>query len=95
MFNNGIPSFWQDLEKFLSDAEHGAIYVSFGSILELEMMSKYKLQQFLDAFNRIPYKIIWKMNITLPAGSDKFYVSSWMPQLDILCKISQRFCFNW
>ncbi|KOB75918.1 Glucosyl/glucuronosyl transferase [Operophtera brumata] len=77
-----------DLEKFLSDATHGAVYVSFGSNLKANTMSEHKLQQFLTAFKRLPYKFIWKYeNATFT--DDKIYTGSWFPQLDILCNISE------
>lgn len=51
-------------------------------------MSNRKLQDFLDAFTALPYKVIWKMdNLTLPdIYKDKIYVGKWFSQLDILCK---------
>ncbi|XP_050666218.1 UDP-glycosyltransferase UGT5-like isoform X2 [Leptidea sinapis] len=77
----------KNIEDFLSSAEHGAIFFSFGSNLNADTMSPYKKQQFLDAFNKLPYKIIWKIeNITLPAGNNnKILTSPWLPQRDILC----------
>ncbi|KAJ0180347.1 hypothetical protein K1T71_003751 [Dendrolimus kikuchii] len=77
----------QEMEQFLSDAHHGAIYFSFGSNLKPHTMSKRKLQEFLDAFTALPYKVIWKTeNATLPdVYKDKIYVGKWFSQLDILC----------
>ncbi|CAH2074447.1 unnamed protein product, partial [Iphiclides podalirius] len=76
----------KDIEKFLANSTNGAIYVSFGSNLVASTMTPGKLQQFLDAFKRIPQKVLWKLeNVSLPGGNDNVYTSSWMPQLDVLC----------
>ncbi|OWR42090.1 UDP-glycosyltransferase UGT42A2 precursor [Danaus plexippus plexippus] len=76
----------RDIEKFLSSAKHGAIYVSFGSNLKSSLMSEKRRQAFLDAFKKIPQKILWKLeNGTLPDGNDNILTSSWFPQLDVLC----------
>ncbi|XP_073944344.1 UDP-glycosyltransferase UGT5-like [Choristoneura fumiferana] len=76
----------KDIEEFISSSEKGVIYVSFGSLLHASTMSAHKRQQFLDAFKRIPQKVIWKWeNASLPKGNDNVLTSSWLPQLDILC----------
>lgn len=81
---------FQKIKKFLADAEHGAIYVSFGSNLKANTMTPEKLQEFLKAFKKIPQKVIWKFeNATLPEGYDDYvYTDTWMPQLDILCEFT-------
>ncbi|XP_045783991.1 UDP-glucosyltransferase 2-like [Maniola jurtina] len=76
----------KNIEKFIASAKDGVIYVSFGSNLKASTMSSNKLQQFLDAFKKIPQKILWKMeNSTLTAGNDNVLANAWFPQLDILC----------
>ncbi|XP_052750324.1 UDP-glycosyltransferase UGT5-like [Galleria mellonella] len=76
----------KDLEEFLSNAEHGVIYFSFGSNLKVSTMSEQKLQQFLQAFKRIPQKILWKWEDNrFPKGYDNVYTRKWFPQLDVLC----------
>lgn len=80
---------FQSIKKFLSTAEHGVVYVSFGSNLKASTMSKHKFDQFLDAFSRIPQKVLWKLeNTTLPPGHDHIFLHEWFPQLDILCEYS-------
>ncbi|XP_034840406.1 UDP-glycosyltransferase UGT5-like [Maniola hyperantus] len=76
----------ENIEKFIASAKHGVIYVSFGTNLKASSMSSNKLQQFLVAFNKIPQKVLWKMeNSTLTAGNDNVLANAWFPQLDILC----------
>ncbi|XP_059050104.1 UDP-glycosyltransferase UGT5-like isoform X1 [Achroia grisella] len=75
-----------DIEEFLANADHGVIYFSFGSNLKSNTMSEKKLQQFLEAFRRIPQKILWKWeDDNFPKGNDNVYTKKWMPQLDVLC----------
>ncbi|XP_068629552.1 UDP-glycosyltransferase UGT5-like [Battus philenor] len=76
----------KEIDQFLANATDGVIYVSFGSNLIANTMSSEKLQQFIEAFKRIPQKVVWKLeNVSLPAGNDNVYTSSWLPQLDVLC----------
>ncbi|XP_013190013.1 UDP-glycosyltransferase UGT5 [Amyelois transitella] len=77
----------KDIEDFLSTAEQGAIYFSFGSNLQLSTMSPQKMQKFLEAFKSVPQKVLWKWeNDTFPAGYEgKIYPRKWFPQLDVLC----------
>ncbi|XP_023941744.2 UDP-glucosyltransferase 2 [Bicyclus anynana] len=76
----------KDIEKFINSATHGVVYVSFGSNLKASTMSSQKLQHFMDAFRKIPQKVLWKMeNSSLTAGNDNVLADDWFPQLDILC----------
>ncbi|CAH2086762.1 unnamed protein product [Euphydryas editha] len=76
----------EKIEKFMSSAKHGVVYVSFGSYLRANTMSKNKMEQFLLAFKKIPQKVLWKVdNVTFPIDDDKILTSNWFPQLDILC----------
>lgn len=78
--------FFQNVEKFLADAEFGAIYVSFGSNLKANSMSAGKMQHFLDAFKKIPQKVIWKYENATFHENRTVFAHNWFPQLDILCK---------
>ncbi|RVE43484.1 hypothetical protein evm_011867 [Chilo suppressalis] len=76
----------QDVEDFLSNADHGAIYVSFGTNLNSSLMSPRMLKNFLAAFKKIPQKVLFKWeNDTFPEGNDNVLTRKWFPQLDVLC----------
>ncbi|KAL4714064.1 hypothetical protein ACJJTC_008418 [Scirpophaga incertulas] len=76
----------KDIEDFLSDADHGAIYVSFGSNLRTSSMSEHMLQNFLAAFSRIPQKVLFKWELDkFPPGHENILTRKWFPQLDVLC----------
>ena len=74
----------KDMESFIQGAgEAGVIYFSLGSFIK----SKYMPEKFkvilMEAFKRIPQRILWKYDdedIKLP----NVMVKSWMPQQDIL-----------
>ncbi|GBP76404.1 UDP-glucuronosyltransferase 2B18 [Eumeta japonica] len=75
-----------EIERFVNEAEHGVIYVSFGSNLQPHTMTIEKMKIFLDAFMKIPQKIIWKMsNEVIAVDKSKILIKKWLPQLDILC----------
>ncbi|CAG9783563.1 unnamed protein product [Diatraea saccharalis] len=76
----------KDIQEFLSNAKHGAIYVSFGSNLNISRMSPRMLQNFLTAFTKVPQKFLIKWeNDTFPSGHDNILTKKWFPQFDVLC----------
>lgn len=75
-----------DLQQLLDNAEHGVIYVSWGSIINSEGMSLNKKQEIVEAFKRLPQTILWKwQNDSLTATAKNVHIRSWLPQIDILC----------
>ncbi|XP_063840631.1 UDP-glycosyltransferase UGT5-like isoform X5 [Scylla paramamosain] len=74
----------QDLESWLTGAgSTGVIYFSLGSVLRGEIPPEY-LQFFLEAFQRLPQRVLWKYEGQLQGASDNVRISSWFPQQDIL-----------
>lgn len=75
-----------DLQQLLDNAENGVIYVSWGSIINSQGMSRSLEQEFVGAFKRLPQTILWKWeNDSLTATAKNIHIRSWMPQIDILC----------
>ncbi|KAH8348067.1 hypothetical protein KR084_003641, partial [Drosophila pseudotakahashii] len=74
-----------NLQKFLDDASHGAIYFSLGSQVRSADMPPEKLKIFLDVFGCLKQRVLWKFEdesiSNLPAN---VMVQSWFPQADIL-----------
>ncbi|XP_064097581.1 UDP-glucosyltransferase 2-like [Macrobrachium nipponense] len=75
----------KDLEEFVeSSGDAGVVYFSLGSIVKAtDIPAKYKVM-FLEAFSRIPQKVIWKYegdDLDLPPN---IITRSWLPQQDIL-----------
>ena len=59
-----------------------------GSLLQLETMPELKRIAFLEAFSKLPQRVIWKWNGNLSGKTDKIFISKWMPQRDILGEIN-------
>lgn len=58
-----------------------------GSFIHSRLFPKEKLEAFLDAFSKIPQRVIWKWEGDPDSiNSDKILVGPWMPQKDILGK---------
>ncbi|CAG9583267.1 unnamed protein product [Danaus chrysippus] len=74
-----------DLLKFVEEAEHGVIFVSFGSVVKSSTMPADKLNAVLGAMAELPQRFIWKWETDVVLlDKKKLYVSSWLPQVDIL-----------
>ncbi|XP_004533802.1 UDP-glucuronosyltransferase 1-3-like [Ceratitis capitata] len=75
-----------NLKEFLDNAEHGVVFISWGSMIRAETLPLAKREALLRAINRLKQRVIWKWeNGTLEHKSDNLYVSKWLPQREILC----------
>ena len=82
-----LTSSQQELDSWLAGAgSSGVIYFSLGSIARGETMPPEYRQSFLEAFRRLPQRILWKYEGDLEGASDNVRVSSWLPQQDVLGK---------
>ncbi|XP_067633316.1 uncharacterized protein [Eurosta solidaginis] len=81
--NKSLPN---DIQKFLDEAEHGAIYFSFGTHVLGKELPQEKLQIFLDVFRNIKQRVLWKFenDSLLTNVPNNVMIKSWMPQNDIL-----------
>lgn len=51
-------------------------------------MPTEKRQAFINAFKRLPQRVIWKWeNDTMEGKTDNIFIGKWMPQFDILSKL--------
>lgn len=74
------------LKEYLDNAEHGVIYVSWGSMIRAESLPLAKREGLLQAFGEFKQKVIWKWeNDTLPNQPANVMIRKWLPQRDILC----------
>ncbi|XP_050695149.1 UDP-glycosyltransferase UGT5-like [Eriocheir sinensis] len=75
----------EDLESWITDAGVvGVIYFSLGSVVQAKTMPQEYLQAFLEAFRRLPQRVLWKYTGEMEGVSGNIRVSSWFPQQDIL-----------
>lgn len=66
-----------------------------GSLLKSETMPDAKRIAFLNAFAKLPQRVIWKWgDIDLPGKTDNIFSAGWMPQRDILGKQPQNVHFS-
>jgi glucuronosyltransferase len=78
----------QDLQKFLDEAKDGVIYFSFGSNVRSDHIPEEKIRAFLEAFTKLPQKIVWKWESDiLPGQPPNMKSGKWLPQQDILGKV--------
>ncbi|KAF2881515.1 hypothetical protein ILUMI_24649 [Ignelater luminosus] len=76
----------ENLEKWISGATHGVVYLSLGSMIKLHTFPEEKTKAFLKALGRLPQRVIWKWEAeTLPDQPSNVMIQKWLPQLDILC----------
>lgn len=73
------------LQRFLDNSYKGAIYFSFGTIVNPKHMDKNIMENFKRAFAGLKYNVLWKREIEQTENStSKTYVSTWFPQQDVL-----------
>ena len=76
---------FQDLDKFINESEHGVIVFSLGSTVRADTMSEHKRDAFLQAFEELPQRVLWKWEgDTLPGNPKNIKITKWMPQGDVL-----------
>ena len=72
-------------QKFLDDAPHGVVYVSFGSVLQSSEMSEENRLKLVTAFGKLKEKVLWKWETeTMPNLPSNIMLSKWLPQQDVL-----------
>lgn len=75
----------EDIDKFLNESEHGAIFFSLGSTVRADTFSQQKMAAFLQAFSELPQRILWKWEgSTLPGQPKNIKTAKWLPQVDVL-----------
>ncbi|XP_050443854.1 UDP-glycosyltransferase UGT5-like isoform X1 [Adelges cooleyi] len=75
----------KDIQQFIDESEHGVIYFCMGSLLRGETFAAEKRSMFLNAFQKLPQRVLWKWeNDDLPDKTANIMIRKWMPQRDIL-----------
>ncbi|XP_028130310.1 UDP-glycosyltransferase UGT5-like isoform X4 [Diabrotica virgifera virgifera] len=76
----------EDLKKWIEDSPEGVIYFCMGSMTKGHTFPKRQREAFLQAFDLLPYRVLWKYeNESMEGKSDKILLRKWLPQLDVLC----------
>lgn len=79
----------QDVKKFMDGAKDGVVYFSLGSTFKSSEIPKDYLKVFLKVFAEVKQRVIWKWDDdSLPGKSNNVMISKWLPQADILGKLT-------
>ena len=74
----------EHLATFVESAQHGVIFVSFGSVIRASKMPEDKRRMMLNVFSRLKQKVIWKWETEMADAPDNVLISSWLPQTSLL-----------
>ena len=73
------------MEDFVSGSgDAGFIYLSFGSILRGVDLPESTRRAFIEAFARLPQRIVWKYEGEIDGLPSNIRLSPWLPQQDLL-----------
>jgi glucuronosyltransferase len=73
------------VQDFLDGAVNGAIYFSLGSYIKSSDMPNDKLKAFLDVFEKLKQRVLWKYEDTsIQSVPKNVMLSKWLPQSDVL-----------
>ncbi|XP_046627120.1 UDP-glycosyltransferase UGT5-like isoform X1 [Neodiprion virginianus] len=73
------------LQRILDEATQGFIYMSLGTNVKSVMLSDETREEFLAAFSKLPYIVIWKFEDDILVGQpDNVIIMKWAPQQSIL-----------
>lgn len=73
------------IKQFLDEADTGAIYFSFGTMVKSQHLEESTVLKYLRAFRGLKYKVLWKSDRILERNlTDKIYTADWFPQQDVL-----------
>lgn len=90
-----IESLPGEIKTFLDGAKHGAIYIAFGSNIELARVPETDRNAILNAFSEYPkVRIIMRTNSNIEIPSHKqsdVFVAKWLPQQAILAHPNVKF----
>ncbi|XP_066151121.1 UDP-glycosyltransferase UGT5-like [Euwallacea fornicatus] len=75
----------KDVKDFLDDASEGAIYFSLGSNIKGKHLNSSMKNTIINAFSKMPYKVLWKIDDTFEKLPPNILTSKWFSsQLEIL-----------
>ena len=84
------PPLTGELLQFVEEAQHGVIFVSFGSVIKASKMPEEKRLMMLKAFSKLKQRVVWKWEEAMEDVPDNILVSSWLPQPSLLAHKNVR-----
>lgn len=73
-----------DIQEYIDNAEHGAIFFSLGSFVQSSELPKEKIDIFLTALGKLKQRVIWKFENESYEVPSNVLIRKWLPQTDIL-----------
>jgi glucuronosyltransferase len=75
-----------EMQTLLDSAEHGVIYISWGSMIRAHTLPDDKREAIVHAIGKFKQLVLWKWeNETLTNQPANLHIRKWMPQREILC----------
>ncbi|CAH4032445.1 unnamed protein product [Pieris brassicae] len=80
-----------EIERFLTEAEHGVIYMNLGSTVKDSTLPIDKLNELLSTFGKLPLRVLWKWDGGIVENLPRNVMTMrWLPQYDILKHINVK-----
>lgn len=80
---------FQEIERFINEAEHGVIYVNLGSSVKDSTLPIEKLNELVSTFRKLPLRVLFKWDgANLENLPRNVMTMRWFPQYDILSEYS-------
>ena len=73
-----------ELKDWVEGAEHGVIYLSFGSVVRASKMPESRRHLFMSVLGKLKQRVIWKWEKPMKDAPSNVLISSWLPQTDVL-----------
>lgn len=82
--------FFQYIEKFINESDHGVVLFSFGSLIKTATIPKYKEDLIVKALSKLKQRVIWKYEDSGEEGTltGNILKVRWIPQYQLLRKYS-------
>ena len=72
------------LASWLEQADHGVVFVSFGSVITAAKMPEEKRLMMVRVFSRLEQRVVWKWETEMEDVPANVLLSSWLPQPSLL-----------
>jgi len=73
-----------ELKSWVEGAEHGVIYLSFGSVVRASEMPEERRLLILSVLSKLKQRVVWKWEKEMTGLPSNVKTFSWLPQLDLL-----------
>ena len=72
------------LANWLDQADHGVVFVSFGSVITAAKMPEEKRRIMVRVFSRLKQRVVWKWESEMEDVPGNVLLSPWLPQPALL-----------